>query len=223
MKYSGRLVGVLFFFTGTSLWGLHYYVYTSNISIYLILFILSSAALGWYMGKKYDQAKYYSEKDYLTGTYNRRFIYEIFPKLTAQLQRNNQKLCLSVVDVDNFKSLNDRYGHELGDQVLSIIADILTSNTRAEDTVARWGGDEFLIIAPCIDINYTDVIFSRLHDKLGEQSETLDVDFNISIGTAIYPDDASDLDTLIKLADSNMYKIKFRKRSYSGRFELNEI
>lgn len=94
---------------------------------------------------QYDKAKYFSEKDTLTGVYNRRFVEAIFPKLLAQVERKNEQLSLSIVDCNDFKPINDTYGHKIGDEVLITLSSLLAGEIRKSDIVARWGGDEFLI------------------------------------------------------------------------------
>ncbi|MBP1932554.1 GGDEF domain-containing protein [Ammoniphilus resinae] len=163
---------------------------------------------------QYDKAKFLAEKDVLTEVYNRRFVYGIFDKMVIKVNANHQKLSLFVVDVNEFKSINDTYGHEVGDEVLLRISNTLLQNTRKVDVVARWGGDEFLIIAPFTDREGTAVIIKRIEKELQELSKQMKADISVSIGTAMYPTDAKTLDDLIKVADKNMYQVKESKKFF---------
>ncbi len=84
--------------------------------------------------------------DQLTGLYNRHFFMDMAPKKIAQAQRHKHPLCLMVIDIDHFKSINDTHGHAKGDTVLTAIGDLLVTKTRREDIVARYGGEEFILL-----------------------------------------------------------------------------
>jgi diguanylate cyclase (GGDEF)-like protein len=171
--------------------------------------------LSWWLGKQYDKAKFFSEKDYLTGVYNRRFVEEKFPKLVALSERQKQQLAIFVIDLNNFKQLNDTVGHHSGDKALKLLATILEINTRQSDIVARWGGDEFLIIAPVTDLQGAKKIRAKIEEKVNEELKKylqVKVNVGVSIGIALYPDDAKSFDELLKVADKNMYELKIHQR-----------
>ncbi|WP_339060027.1 GGDEF domain-containing protein [Tepidibacillus marianensis] len=158
----------------------------------------------WFIGKQFDKAKFYSEKDYLTGVYNRRFLDRIFPKLMVESYGD---IAVIVADVDHFKQINDTQGHKFGDEVLKEISKLFVKNIRKTDIVTRWGGDEFIIVMP-------DVIENELMEILLRMEKELDRTFHmgISIGTAIYPKDGKHLEDLIRKADQRMYKNKLEKK-----------
>jgi diguanylate cyclase (GGDEF)-like protein len=217
MKYTGRLVITLVLFLIIFLWHLSYFILnkassmdffiTNGFIIYDFIYTLLLSPLVWWLGNQYDKANYYSKIDELTGAYNRRYVVNLFPKLSALMERRNEKLSLSVIDVNNFKWINDTYGHDMGDKVLQHFSSILASKVRKSDIVARWGGDEFVIIAPFTDPNGLEIINSRF---MYEMNEILlkELSLSISIGTALYPGDADNLHELIKVADQNMYELK---------------
>lgn len=169
--------------------------------------------IGWWLGKQYDRKKDDSEKDELTNIYNRRFVMRVAPKLLLLAKRKNKKLGISIVDVDNFKSINDNYGHQIGDSVLRDISTALVKVMRENDIVARWGGDEILIISLLMKTKFPEPILQRIERKLNEVSQQNNVNVTVSIGTAVFPDDGMSFDELIKEADRNMYIFKSTKKN----------
>ncbi|GIM46263.1 hypothetical protein DNHGIG_18120 [Collibacillus ludicampi] len=148
----------------------------------------------------------------MTELYNRRFVYKTFPKILAKAKKRNQRIQVFIVDVDDFKKINDSFGHEIGDSVLQSISTALLQNTRKTDIVARWGGDEFLIILSCDD---SLPFIERIEENLQKISNEIRRNISISIGNSIYPDNGGSLDDLIKNADKDMYKLKFsNKKGY---------
>lgn len=210
MKYTGRIVitTVVFVLIATArIYGNIYYNYPILKLPYIgILAIL----ICWWLGSQYDKVKFYSEKDVLTEIYNRRFVIQKFPRLLVRMDKSNEKLSLFLIDVDNFKKINDTYGHEIGDKVLQYISSILLSSTTKKEIVARWAGDEFLIISPFSDEKSGDVIIKHIKNALKKLSEEINIDVSVSIGTSVYPNDAKTWDALLNIADRGMYEMKSR-------------
>jgi diguanylate cyclase (GGDEF)-like protein len=213
MKYTGRIAIVavaLVLIVVIRVYGLLYLNYSpANFPFFGIVIIL----IFWWLGKQYDTVKFLSEKDVLTKIYNRRYVIHTFPKLSGLVDRKDEKLSLFFIDVDNFKTINDTYGHEMGDKVLQHLSNLLLRNTRESDIVARWAGDEFLIITPYTDEKGKDIMIKRINKELNNSSKELSIDISASIGTSKYPNDAKTLDDLLNIADQNMFNLKSQKKN----------
>ena len=150
-------------------------------------------------------------QDALTGLPNRVLFEERLDHGMIQAKRHGWKLAVLFVDIDKFKSINDSYGHDLGDKVLVMIANRLRSSVREEDMVCRWGGDEFVCLL--LDIRYeADVarLAEKMVDHIAEACELdgIVISISASIGVAVYPGDGETADILFKNADRAMYKAK---------------
>ncbi|MBP2644501.1 MAG: diguanylate cyclase [Firmicutes bacterium] len=212
MHFTGRIIGITLIALLALGIRIYAYIYFDfPLSAPPIVGVIC-CFIAWWMGNQYDKAKFYSEKDSLTGLYNRRFIDKLFPTLLAQMDRRKAKLSISILDCDNFKVINDMYGHKKGDLVLQEFSSLLLSKTRKSDIVVRWGGDEFLIVAPFADEKHTEVIIGRYTHALQELSSKLQLEISCSSGYAIYPTDAKDMESLIQIADRKMYNHKIGSR-----------
>ncbi|MCX6004515.1 MAG: PAS domain S-box protein [Chloroflexi bacterium] len=149
--------------------------------------------------------------DFLTGLPNRVLFNDRFEVGIAQAQRHNSVMAVLSLDVDKFKNVNDTLGHIAGDQLLKSVGKRLSSIVRSSDTVARIGGDEFLLLLQ--EINHTEDII-RIADKIlvafNEPFVIDDHALNVSasIGIAVYPEDGDDLEALMKNSDAAMYNAK---------------
>jgi diguanylate cyclase (GGDEF)-like protein len=147
--------------------------------------------------------------DPLTGCYNRRFFDEIAPRELQRLQRHAFPLALLFFDCDRFKSVNDGYGHETGDRVLQLIAQLLRSAARQSEYVFRWGGDEFLVMLTCDEASAAakaqDVQRAFLEHPLIKGLET---GVRLSVGRVIVPATATDLLGYVEEVDRRMYAAK---------------
>jgi diguanylate cyclase (GGDEF)-like protein len=149
--------------------------------------------------------------DFLTGLPNRLLLHDRLRMALAQAHRNKNKLAILTLDLDRFKAVNDTYGHHVGDELLKGVGQRLTGIIRSGDTVARMGGDEFLLLMP--ELHQADSV-SSIISKIVEafkgpfiiEGHRLSV--YVSIGIAIYPDDGTDMETLMRKSDSAMYDIK---------------
>lgn len=155
----------------------------------------------------YQQAHY----DQLTSLANRSLLQERLQLLVKESLENSKKFGVLFLDMDCFKEVNDTLGHDAGDALLVHAARILLNETRKTDTVARFGGDEFIILIDNIsDISVLTHIASKLVSSISEPFEIKHQTLHVttSIGISIYPDDGNDFNTLIKSADLALYKAK---------------
>ena len=163
-----------------------------------------------------EQLNYIATHDLLTGLPNRMLLMDRLKMATAQAKRNDQKLALMMLDLDNFKNVNDSLGHMVGDKLLKEISLRLTGRLRQNDTICRLGGDEFIILLPAIERVEDAVEVAKIILESFEQSFICNdhlINSSISIGIAIYPDDAQDIDALMKNADMAMYYVKAHGRN----------
>lgn len=216
MKCTGRIVITIFAFLLHSMYIVYYFCRDGKIEPFDVYTYPLLIFGGYWTGKQYDKVKFFSEKDELTGLYNRRFVIKSFEKIASLAERANSKLFLLVIDCDNFKLINDRNGHHKGDLILTQIAETLIRSTRKSDIAARWGGDEFLVIGHYKDEAGLQTFLKRLHNDLENLSKQVNVGVSVSIGSAVFPDVSRDLDELIKSADQNMYMYKEQRKTGSG-------
>lgn len=160
---------------------------------------------------KTEEAQQIALKDALTGLPNRVSFEQGLDHGLSQAKRHGWGLAVLFIDIDKFKSINDSYGHDLGDQVLLMVADRLQSFVRGEDLVSRWGGDEFVCLL--FEVNQeADVtrLAEKMVNRIAETCEFNGVSLSIraSIGIAIYPADGETADILFKNADIAMYQAK---------------
>lgn len=148
-----------------------------------------------------------SIKDPLTGLYNRRFIDEALKRETAIAERYNVPFSLILVDLDNFKTINDIYGHDVGDKVLVSISKLLKENLRKADAIARWGGEEFLILLRNTKLSQALEVAEKLRNLLCGTEIPSVPPISASFGVAAYKKGES-LDETLKRADLALYKAK---------------
>lgn len=149
--------------------------------------------------------------DQLTGLYNRHSLYDLGPKYLSKARRYGTPLSLLVIDLDHFKRINDRHGHDIGDLVLREIAAVLRSQCRLEDIVARFGGEEFVVLLP-------DCVWEHALDKAEffrcsiENCQPGDLPVTASVGVAAYQS-GLDFDDLFRRADQAVYEAKSQGRN----------
>lgn len=164
--------------------------------------------------KQYEEAVHLAERDALTGLYNHRGIHRRLAGEALRAQQNGSELSLVMMDLDDFKTLNDTYGHPAGDAVLRQVSDAIRSVLRHADLAGRVGGDELLIVLPNTSAEGALQFCERLRAVLAlrpyvtADGQALPVRF--SLGLATYPEDAQSLGQLIETVDANLYASKQR-------------
>ena len=149
--------------------------------------------------------------DPLTGLANRRLFYDRLQQAIRHAHRYGGKVGILYVDMDRFKDINDRHGHHIGDAVLMEVAQQLRDCVRESDSVARLGGDEFVVLLEGVQGRHDCVAAAlKIEHSLAHSTRFDDLHLGIdaSIGQAVYPDDGSDEDALIRAADAAMYRVK---------------
>jgi diguanylate cyclase (GGDEF)-like protein len=174
-----------------------------------------------------EQLAYMATHDALTGLPNRWLLNDRLTLELARAQRHQQKLALILLDLDYFKEINDTLGHTAGDKLLQTVGERLMSLVRKSDTVARMGGDEFMLVLLFPGIR-EDGDAARIAQRILEAFrrpfvfDDHEIRITTSIGIAIYPDDGQDADTLIKNADIAMYRAKAQGRDNYQRYSSEE-
>jgi len=156
-----------------------------------------------------EEVRYLAQTDALTGLPNRRFILETLERVVAR--RHADRVAVLLVDLDNFKSVNDAHGHDAGDLVLKSVSDRLQQAVRANDTIGRIGGDEFVVLLAGVqEVEDADLVAERIVASLSEPIAIAGTTVTIgaSIGIALSPDHHTDPEKLLKCADTAMYEVK---------------
>jgi diguanylate cyclase (GGDEF)-like protein/PAS domain S-box-containing protein len=174
-----------------------------------------------------EKIKELAYRDPLTNLPNRLLFNDRLDLTIASSKRNNKKFALIILDIDRFKKINDKYGHDIGDQLILYVGKKIESLLRKSDTIARFGGDEFLLLLPEIKDGQdaekiAEKIFNTFQEKfmLGEKKLSV----TVSMGIAIYPEHGDSISTLLKNADLALYEVKDKGRNnyklYNSQFEL---
>jgi diguanylate cyclase (GGDEF)-like protein len=165
------------------------------------------------LAQKETQARQLAYHDGLTGLPNRSLLIDRLQQAMSQAARQNKQVALLLLDLDEFKTVNDKLGHAAGDQLLQAVAERLTACIRGADTVCRYGGDEFVIMLPEIDGPDTAAtVVTKIRDHLGAPYliDGHKIHATASIGIAFYPEDGLTCNDLMKQADVAMYRAKTR-------------
>lgn len=161
--------------------------------------------------------RHYAFYDPLTDLPNRRFFEEQVGQAILFAERSHTKLALLFLDMDKFKSINDQYGHNVGDQYLCAYADALQASLRKVDVLSRFGGDEFVILLTSLeDGQYAMRVAEKILAIKRVWVEQQELEVSCSIGMAIYPDDAQTMHGLIEKSDTAMYRVKNKGKAAAG-------
>lgn len=149
-----------------------------------------------------------SRTDPLTGVMNLRAFTGLVEYEIVRLRREGSPFSVAYIDLDNFKQVNDRYGHRQGDELLKAVVNCLTLNLRKTDAVARIGGDEFTVFFPSTDAQAVKVVTRKIREELSELSDSNHWATTISMGVVTCTNGACKLEDIISIADRLMYEVK---------------
>lgn len=147
--------------------------------------------------------------DPLTGTFNRRYLDLVLQKEINRSERYGKQFSLAIFDIDDFKKINDRYGHVIGDEVLQSFSAYIKATIREEDILCRFGGEEFLIILPETEIEGAMQLCNRIRISFKEEKLTKNISVCFSAGIASFPECGKDSVSLIRQADKALYEAKY--------------
>jgi diguanylate cyclase (GGDEF)-like protein len=152
--------------------------------------------------------------DPLTQVWNRRYIMRRLDEESSRIDRTQGRGTVVLVDLGDFKQINDRYGHATGDEVLRVTSCTMSSNLRNYDMIGRYGGDEFLVYLPDVSSEEAAAIMERMERMVaGQHIQGLDDSIVLDYGIAVYPDDGSSLTDVVKIADERMYRNKSERKA----------
>ena len=158
---------------------------------------------------KYEMAVYTAITDQLTGLYNRGYFDHFLDREVKRSLRDNTPVALLMMDIDNFKKINDVFGHQAGDRILEQLADIVKRNIRGIDLAARYGGEEFVVVMSNTDKYEAEQAGERIRQSIHAfDFENIDSKLSVSIGIALHPHDAKSVEDLIEKADQALYRAK---------------
>jgi two-component system cell cycle response regulator len=158
---------------------------------------------------KYEMAVQSAITDKLTGLYSRGYFDHFLDLEIKRSYRQKTPVALLMIDIDNFKQINDNFGHLAGDKILKQLGDLIKFNIREIDLAARYGGEEFAVVMSNTDTHRAEKAAERIRQSIQEHG-FVDSDFTVtvSIGIALFPLDAKSMDELIEKADTSLYKAK---------------
>jgi diguanylate cyclase (GGDEF)-like protein len=152
------------------------------------------------------EARRVSERDPLTDALNRRGLTRAIDREAARRERYGGDLSVVLADVDHFKLINDTYGHAMGDEVLKAVARTLQASVREADSVARYGGDEFLVLMPATGPEDAEIARARLGEKLDKAGAAFEPRFSVALG--VHTSSDADFDELFRETDKDLYRRK---------------
>lgn len=207
MKYTGWIFGIAFiviFTLGIRIFAYYRFRYDFWHPPIIAVFLMYIA---YKIGAKYDYYSFMATRDILTKVYNRNYIIKNFDKKLNKALKNNQSIGVYIFDCNNFKYINDTYGHIEGDNILKVLADTLMEHKEDGDIISRWGGDEFLLVKPVRSKEKSEKRINLLHRRIKLVSKNLRTEISISVGYYICYKKIT-LDEAITEADKMMYERK---------------
>ena len=174
-----------------------------RLSVFLIIVYLLDE-----LKKAYKKEQKLARIDGLTQIYNRRYFLDILCEENRRSIRYQRPLTLAYFDVDDFKLVNDRYGHNRGDQLLRLIATTIKQEIRQTDILARLGGDEFALILIETDYQHAQISLNRIHQRLVQAVKFNNFEVGFSVGAATFQELPDSIDRMLEQVDKLMYQVK---------------
>ncbi len=190
--------------------------------ISLAKIICNESAKSMTASLNFQKVKELAIRDGLTGLYNHRHFQEMLSYTLSHSDRYSSRASLLLIDVDNLKTINDTFGHQAGDRVLSSVGTVLANSLRKIDIPARYGGDEFAVILPNTDKDGALAVAEKIRNNLYRsplKSNDREIEISLSIGISTYPVSASDKDSLVAKADRALYESKNHGKNKVTHFE----
>lgn len=184
----------------------------------LVMYLADIYALALGRKETEQQLRYMATHDELTDLPNRVYFNASIREALAKTRGKDLRLALMLLDLNNFKQVNDTFGHDTGDQVLQETAQRLQSSLRTSDTIARWGGDEFVIVVESdTDYSGVEVVVEKVLQVFDEPItlNESEIQMDVSVGISLFPTDGQDVETLLRHADEAMYHAKANHQSHS--------
>jgi diguanylate cyclase (GGDEF)-like protein len=195
---SNRLAGEIYSHPGIGYW---------NTFVRLSIFVIVSQLLTD-LKQAIQKERNSSRTDFLTGVTNSRSFFELASIELLRSKRYNRPLTVAYIDLDNFKQINDRFGHATGDSLLRVVAETMLSNLRRTDIVTRMGGDEFVVLFSETNEESAKVAITKLRDSLLETMEQNKWNVTFSIGAITFNSFTGTADELLRQVDELMYMVK---------------
>jgi diguanylate cyclase (GGDEF)-like protein len=220
----GALCGAgIFFILNTFLSGTHPFLCLfAAVLLFLLIWTAAAATLLFSYNKKIlrelEKFKELSSTDALTELYNRSYLEPFLESEVNSAKKENQPVSVMMVDMDHFKEINDSYGHTVGDHILAIFAQVILKCLRKTDIIARYGGDEFIVVLPNTDTETAKTVADRIRNEVaGTYIPPVDnvviSSIHCSIGISTYPVLCDSKNTLLKTSDLALYMAKHSGRN----------
>jgi len=180
------------------------------------------------INQKNEELHRLATRDPLTSCLNRRAFFEVLERMYAEATERATPLACLMIDIDHFKRINDTYGHPVGDRVITTVARLLSSGSRTIDAVGRYGGEEFCVALPGVDVVTAMAVANRICIAIAEQCgkevrEVPNLRVTVSIGVAALEHDVVNVDDLVNRADLALYQAKRSGRNRVMQFDRDAM